>query len=65
MQYAEQKRRKKKLPLLAANLVQDGFGGDDNTLVLLDDSGAHPLARASKIELARQLLQHTVSLLGK
>ena len=65
VQYAEQKRRKKKLPLLAANLVQDGFGGDDNTLVLLDDSGAHPLARASKIELARQLLQHTVSLLGK
>ncbi len=58
LQNAEQKRRNKKLPLLAANLIQDGFGGDDNELTLLDDAGAHPLLRASKLELARQLLQH-------
>jgi phosphopantothenoylcysteine decarboxylase/phosphopantothenate--cysteine ligase len=60
---AEQKRRNKKLPLLAANLIQDGFGGDENELVLLDDAGAHPLPRASKLELARQLLQHLSTLL--
>jgi phosphopantothenoylcysteine decarboxylase/phosphopantothenate--cysteine ligase len=64
LQYAEQKRRHKKLPLLAANLVQDGFGGDENTLILLDDSGTHPLPTADKLTLARQLLQHTVSMLG-
>lgn len=62
--YAEQKRRDKKLPLLAANLVQDGFGGDTNTLVLLDNAGTHPLPSASKIKLARQLLQHMAKLLG-
>lgn len=63
LQNAEQKRRRKKLPLLAANLIQNGFGGDDNELVLLDDAGTHPLARASKLELARQLLHHLSTLL--
>jgi phosphopantothenoylcysteine decarboxylase/phosphopantothenate--cysteine ligase len=63
LQNAEQKRRQKRLPLLAANLIQDGFGGDDNQLVLLDDAGAHPLAPASKLELARRLLQHLSTLL--
>lgn len=63
IQNAEQKRRNKKLPLLAANLIQDGFGGDENELVLLDDSGAHRLSRASKLELARQLLQHLSTML--
>jgi phosphopantothenoylcysteine decarboxylase/phosphopantothenate--cysteine ligase len=63
LQNAEQKRRSKKLPLLAANLIQNGFGGDDNELVLLDDTGAHALPRASKLELARQLLQHLSTLL--
>jgi phosphopantothenoylcysteine decarboxylase/phosphopantothenate--cysteine ligase len=63
LQNAEQKRRNKKLPLLAANLIQNGFGGDDNELVLLDDAGTHPLPRASKLELARQLLQHLSKLL--
>lgn len=65
LQYAEQKRRQKKLPLLAANLVQDGFGRDENTLILLDDKGSHPLPTADKLTLARQLLQHIASLLGK
>jgi phosphopantothenoylcysteine decarboxylase/phosphopantothenate--cysteine ligase len=65
LEFAEQKRRNKHLPLLAANLVQDGFGGDDNTLVLLDDNGTHPLPTASKLKLARQLLQHMASMLGK
>jgi phosphopantothenoylcysteine decarboxylase/phosphopantothenate--cysteine ligase len=64
LQNAEQKRRSKKLPLLAANLIQDGFGGDDNELTLLDDTGAYPLPRAPKLELARQLLQHLSTLLG-
>ncbi|MFM9911993.1 MAG: bifunctional phosphopantothenoylcysteine decarboxylase/phosphopantothenate--cysteine ligase CoaBC [Methylophilaceae bacterium] len=62
LQFAEQKRRSKKLPLLAANLVQDGFGGDNNTLILLDDHGTHPLLTADKLTLARQLLQHLVPL---
>jgi len=65
IEYAEHKRRRKNLPLLAANLIQDAFGGDESELVLLDDKGAHPLPRASKITLARQLLRHVARMLPK
>ena len=65
IEYAEHKRRRKNLPLLAANLIQDAFGGDESELVLLDDKGAHPLPRAPKITLARQLLRHLARMLPK
>ncbi len=42
--YAEGKRRNKRLPMLVGNLVSDGMGGDDNTVILYDDAGRHPLA---------------------
>ncbi len=64
-EYAQAKRRKKKIPLIAGNLIQDGFGGDDNRLVLFDDAGAHPLPPAPKSELARQLIEHIAQLTGK
>jgi phosphopantothenoylcysteine decarboxylase / phosphopantothenate---cysteine ligase len=56
-EYAEQKRRAKKLPLLVGNLVQHAVGSDDNELVLFDDSGRQTLPRADKLTLARQLMQ--------
>jgi phosphopantothenoylcysteine decarboxylase/phosphopantothenate--cysteine ligase len=56
-EYAEQKRRAKKLPLLVGNLVQQAVGSDDNELVLFDDSGRQTLPRADKLTLARQLMQ--------
>ena len=61
-EYAEMKRRRKNLPLLAANLVQDALGSEENELVLFDDDGAHPLPRAPKIVLARQLIHHVAEL---
>ena len=64
-QHAEQKRRDKKIPLLAANLVQDTLGKDESELVLFDDSGVHPLPRAPKITLARQLIRHIAELYAK
>ena len=63
--YAQAKRRKKNIPLIAGNLIQDGFGGDDNRLVLFDDAGAHPLNPAAKSALARQLIEHIATLTGK
>src|SRR3989338_6119275 len=57
-EYAKQKRRAKKLPLLVGNLAQQAIGNDDNELVLFDDSGSHILPRADKLTLARQLMQH-------
>ncbi len=64
-EYAQAKRRKKNIPLIVGNLIQDGFGGDDNRLVLFDDGGVHPLAPAAKSVLARQLIEHIATLTGK
>jgi phosphopantothenoylcysteine decarboxylase/phosphopantothenate--cysteine ligase len=60
--HAQAKRRRKKLPLIAANLAQDAIGADDNELTLFDDAGAHRLPRAPKIELARRLVAHIARL---
>jgi phosphopantothenoylcysteine decarboxylase / phosphopantothenate---cysteine ligase len=62
---AQAKRKKKKIPLLAANLAQNAVGRDDNALTLLDDRGMHKLARAPKIVLARQLVAHIAKMLPK
>jgi len=62
LEFAETKRRRKKLPLLVANLVQNAIGADDNEVTLLDDQGQHRLPRASKEELARAIVKHTARL---
>jgi phosphopantothenoylcysteine decarboxylase/phosphopantothenate--cysteine ligase len=63
-EYAQAKRRRKKIPLIAGNLIQDGFGGEVNRLVLCDDKGTHPLTPAPKSVLARQLVEHVARLTG-
>jgi len=60
--FAEDKRRRKKLPLLAANLAQDAIGAQDNALVLFDEAGRHPLGKGSKLEQARALIAHLARL---
>ncbi|MDR1708880.1 MAG: bifunctional phosphopantothenoylcysteine decarboxylase/phosphopantothenate--cysteine ligase CoaBC [Candidatus Accumulibacter sp.] len=64
-EYAEKKRRAKKIPLIVGNLVRDGFGGDANALALFDENGMETLAPAPKIELARQLVARLALLLEK
>jgi phosphopantothenoylcysteine decarboxylase / phosphopantothenate---cysteine ligase len=64
-EYAEAKRKRKKLPLLAANLVQTAIASDDNELILFDDDGVHPLGRQPKHALARQLVQHIAKLMAR
>lgn len=61
-EYAQAKRKRKKLPLLAANLAQDAIGSDDNEIVMFDEDGAHPLPRAAKEVVARQLVEHAARL---
>ena len=55
--YGEEKRKRKKLPLLIANRAQDALGSDENEVTLLDDHGAHALPRMSKTLLARRLVE--------
>ncbi len=61
--YAAQKRLRKNLPLIAANIANEAFGNDDNQLILIDDKGEHHLPLTTKQESARLLLQHIVHML--
>jgi phosphopantothenoylcysteine decarboxylase/phosphopantothenate--cysteine ligase len=54
--YADEKRRRKKVNLIVANLAQNAIGADDNEVMLLDDSGTHKLARASKETVAKEIV---------
>jgi phosphopantothenoylcysteine decarboxylase/phosphopantothenate--cysteine ligase len=60
-QYADEKRRKKRVPLIAANLAQDALGAEENDIVLYDERGEHPLGRGLKLELARKLIDHVAA----
>jgi phosphopantothenoylcysteine decarboxylase/phosphopantothenate--cysteine ligase len=64
-EHANEKRKKKNIPLLAANLAQSAIGADDNEIILFDDAGEHPLPRADKLTLARALLRHAAALYQK
>ena len=59
---AEAKRRKKKIPLLAANSVPDAINVNESALILLDDKGKHSLTKAPKREQARRLIKHVSQL---
>ncbi|NHQ87619.1 bifunctional phosphopantothenoylcysteine decarboxylase/phosphopantothenate--cysteine ligase CoaBC [Iodobacter sp. HSC-16F04] len=65
LEYAEAKRKRKKLPLLAANLVQNAMGADENEIILLDDDGETRLTRAPKLDVARRLIAHIARLYQK
>ena len=56
LRHAEEKRRRKGLPLVVANRAQDAFGSDTNEVALLDDAGVQPLPRMGKLALARRLV---------
>ena len=62
-EYAEGKRRAKKLPLVVGNLVQDGLGGDGNQVTLFDEAGAHPLPAGDKLSVARGIVAHIARLM--
>lgn len=64
LEYAEAKRKKKHLPLLVANLVQESMGRDDASVVLLDDQGSYPLLHAEKDAIAQHLLQHIAAMMN-
>jgi phosphopantothenoylcysteine decarboxylase/phosphopantothenate--cysteine ligase len=62
-QHAKDKRLRKRVPLMAANLAQEALGGDDSSITLYDERGEHALGRAPKIQLARRLLEHVAGML--
>ncbi len=54
--HATAKRIRKGVPLLVGNIGPATFGKDDNALLLVDAKGTQELPRASKLQLARQLV---------
>ncbi|MBU3620296.1 bifunctional phosphopantothenoylcysteine decarboxylase/phosphopantothenate--cysteine ligase CoaBC [Polynucleobacter sp. CS-Odin-A6] len=55
--HAEEKRKRKGLPMIAGNIGPDTFGSDLNQLLIIDGSGSKKIAKAEKLDLARQLIQ--------
>ena len=60
---AAEKRAKKNVPLIAANIAQNAIGGDDNEIKLYDARGEHDLGRGPKLELARKLVAYVAGAL--
>lgn len=56
LRHAQEKRLRKGIPLIVANLGPATFGRDDNTMLLVDAVGSRELPTASKLSLARELI---------
>jgi phosphopantothenoylcysteine decarboxylase/phosphopantothenate--cysteine ligase len=63
LEYAEAKRKSKRLPLIVANLMSDSMGQEENSVILLDDKGSHTLPRLPKKVVAEMLLKHITDML--
>ena len=61
--YAKEKRLRKRVPLMAANLAQEALGADENAITLYDERGEHELGRGPKLQLARRLVEHVAGML--
>ena len=61
---AQAKRIRKGVPLLVGNIGPATFGQDDNALLLIDAKNVKELPRASKRELAKQLVADIAARLG-
>jgi phosphopantothenoylcysteine decarboxylase/phosphopantothenate--cysteine ligase len=64
LEYGEEKRRRKGIPLLVGNIGHQTFGKDENELVLFDDAGHQRLPRADKRTLGRVLVGEIARRLG-
>ena len=64
LNHAKAKRERKGVPLLVGNIGPATFGMDDNALLLVDAKGTKELPHASKLTLARQLVQEIASRLS-
>jgi phosphopantothenoylcysteine decarboxylase/phosphopantothenate--cysteine ligase len=54
--HADEKRKRKGIPMIVGNIGPDTFGSDLNQLIVIDSAGSKKLAKAEKLHLARQLI---------
>ena len=55
--HTDEKRKRKGIPMIVGNIGPDTFGSDLNQLLVIDASGSKKIAKAEKLQLARQLIQ--------
>lgn len=55
--HAQEKRKRKGIPMIVGNIGPATFGSDLNQLLVIDDTGSKKFAQAEKLHLARQLIQ--------
>ena len=55
--HADEKLKRKGIPMIVGNIGPDTFGSDFNQLIVMDTSGSKKIAKAEKLHLARQLIQ--------
>ena len=54
--HASEKRQRKGIPMVVGNIGPETFGSDLNQLLVIDESGSKKIAKAEKLQLARQLI---------
>lgn len=55
--HAEEKRKRKGISMIVGNIGPDTFGSSLNQLLVIDAGGSKKIAKAEKLQLARQLVQ--------
>ena len=55
--HASEKRKHKGVPMVVGNIGPETFGSDLNQLLVIEESGSKKIAKAEKLQLARQLIQ--------
>ena len=55
--HADEKRKRKGIPMIVGNIGPDTFGSDLNQLIVIDADSSKKIAKAEKLHLARQLIQ--------
>ncbi len=62
VEYARKKRESKRIPVIVANLATEAIGANDNQVTIIDDAGEHPIPKASKTQIAAQIVSYVATL---
>ena len=54
--HTQEKRQRKGIPMVVGNIGPETFGSDLNQLLVIDEAGPKKIAKAEKLQLARQLI---------
>jgi phosphopantothenoylcysteine decarboxylase/phosphopantothenate--cysteine ligase len=54
--HTQEKRQRKGIPMVVGNIGPETFGSNLNQLLVIDEAGTKKIAKAEKLQLARQLI---------